>query len=241
MNTEVVCAQIKLALKTKSITQDDFAIMLGISVPTIKRWLRGEGLLFRDLTKMLELLDLRLSEVSLIAEGNLNTQFNYSVTQEEALANTEGLLAFFDQLLKGRTPKQIAKSYKLSEKSLTFYLSKLDKIKLIQWLPQDKVKLLVSGEPSWIQNGLLSQKFKKQIIEEHLRHHLNSKDQMKVGIYSLSKASYQKINIKMNEVIEQLRIMEIKDANISDSKELTTIIMGHAQHEIPILTKIPQR
>lgn len=238
---KIICNQIKDKLKEKGITQDDFAKMMGVSSPTIKRWLKAEGLLFKDLTLMLEKLNVRLSEMAILSEASMINNFTYTKNQEEIFINTEGLLAFFDQLLKDKLPSQIAKNFQLTDKSLNFYLSKLDKMKLIEWLPNNKSKLLVNGEPSWILGGPLSQKFRKQIIENHIEHYINNRDQLKIAIYALSPESYKKINDKYQEILESLRILEIKDSQSIKSTKLTTIILGMGQNIIPILSTIPNK
>ncbi len=101
--------------------------------------------------------------------------------------------------------------------------------------------MAVSGEPSWIAGGPLSQKFRKQIVDEHTHHYLNNREQLKIGIYSLSSESYTKINDKYQELIDSIRAMEIKDSNTNTPKRLATVILGHGYCEIPLLTKIPNR
>lgn len=241
MNKDIFFDHIKSVIKSKGFTQEEFAQMVGVSTPTIKRWLRGEGLLFADLNKILELLDVRFSEVSLMVEGTERNQFIYTKGQEEVLANTQGLLAFFDLLLSGKTVNQIARQFKLTNKSVMYYLAKLDKIGLIEWLPKNKIKLLVSGEPRWIENGPLATKFRKQMIEEHLSHYWNNRDQLKLGIYSLTSDSYHKIRVKFKEIEDDLRLMEIRDTKSSRNKKLTTLILGYSQKDIPILSQIPNR
>ena len=96
MTVKIICNQIKDKLKEKGITQDDFAKMMGVSSPTIKRWLKAEGLLFKDLTLMLEKLNVRLSEMAILSEASMINNFTYTKNQEEIFINTEGLLAFFE-------------------------------------------------------------------------------------------------------------------------------------------------
>lgn len=240
-NLPSICEQIRRTLKAKNIKQEDFAKMMKISTPTMKRWLRGEGLLFKDLIRLLEALNLNLSEVALIAEGERENQFTYSLNQEQSLSNEAGLLAFFDLLLKNKTPVQIMRSYGLTHKSVSFYLSRLDKIQLIEWLPKNKVKLLVSGEPKWIANGPLSQKFRQQIVSSHLNHFLNDREHLKIGIYSLGKESVSKLNPLLVELTEKVRNLEIKDSQAKDIKKLTTLIVSHGQNEVPILNYIPNK
>lgn len=241
MEIDKICSQIKFHLKSNNIKQDEFAAMLGVSTPTMKRWLKGEGLLLKDLGRMLGKLDLKLSEISLVAEGEQESKFTYTIKQEEALSKFEGLLAFFDLLLKGKTPNQIAKTYNLTTKSLSFYLSKLDKLQLILWLPKNRVKLLVQGEPNWIKDGPLSQKFRRQIIEGYLLKYGSDHEQLRVGIYSLTKRSHHLISEIFRETLEKIRLLEIKDSQKTDPKRLTTILLGHGQNEVPILINISNK
>ncbi len=241
MDSGKVCDQIRDIIKEKGYTQEEFAQMMGVSLPTLSRWLRGEGLLFQDLNVMLEKLGVKLSELAMLAEGDVANKFTYTNEQEDAFVSTEGLLAFFDQLLNGKTASNIARSFKLNERSMNFYLSKLDKLKLIEWLPNNKVKIIVSGEPSWIVGGPLSQKFRKQIINEHIQNHLNNREMLRMGVYSLTVDSNKKINEKFQELMETIRMLEIKDTNSGLPKKLTTVILGYGQNDVPILTKIPNR
>ncbi len=241
MDVIKVCAQVKNVIKEKGYTQEEFAEIIGISIPTLSRWLRGEGLLFQDLNMMLEKLGVKLSELAMLAEGDVANKFTYTIEQEDAFVSTEGLLAFFDQLLNRKTVSHIARTFKLSEKSINFYLSRLDKLKLIEWLPNNKFKIIVSGEPSWIVGGPLSQKFRKQIINEHIQNHLNNREMLRMGVYSLTADSNKKINEKFQELMETIRMLELKDTNSGLLKKLTTVILGYGQNDVPILTKIPNR
>ncbi|RYZ68471.1 MAG: hypothetical protein EOP05_16345 [Proteobacteria bacterium] len=49
------------------------------------------------------------------------------------------------------------------------FLARLEKMKLIEWLPGDKVILLVSGEPTWRKNGPLSTKIRPEIQNAFLQ------------------------------------------------------------------------
>jgi transcriptional regulator with XRE-family HTH domain len=232
---------VRRELKLQGITQQEFAKIMKTSTPTIKRWLKGEGVLLKDWTRMLDCVGLSLSEALLILEGSSHKSFTYTEKQEQSLSTEEGLLAFFDLILKGRSPKQIARQYNLTEGSIVFYLSKLDKIGLIEWLPDNKVKLLVSGEPRWIKMGPLAQKFRKQIMEGYIGNYIDDRDQLKINIYSLSRESYHKIASLFNDLSEKIRSLEVRDIQDQDIKKLTTIILGYGNNDVPILTQIPNR
>lgn len=236
-----LCKQIRNKLRSKNITQEEFAKLLNISTPTVKRWLRGDGLLIADLIRMLELLGLSLSEISLMADGTKRNNFTYTQSQEELFSEYNGTLAFFDLLLKGKSPLQIRRQHKLNEKSVSYYLSKLDRVKLIEWLPNNKARLLVSGEPTWLKNGPLSKKFRKQIINAHLLNYSDNREHLKIGIYSLSSDSLLKLQSLILEITEKVRTLEIIDHQNAEIKKLTTLMIGFGQNEIPILSNIPNQ
>lgn len=241
MNSLLVCSQIRRKIKEKGYTQDEFSKILEVSIATLNRWLRGEGLLFSDLSLMAEKLDIKLSEILTLAEGDKSSIFNYTLEQENAFVNIEGLLAFFDSLLKGKSIANITKSHKLTEKSVNYYLAKLDKLQLIEWLPQNKVKLKVNGEPRWISGGPLSQIFRKQIMTDYIQNYLNNREMLKIGLYTLSHESTKKIELKQTELIEFARTLEIKDTSSCQNLKLTTIVLGFGNCNIDLLNKIPNR
>ncbi len=232
---------VKAELKRQGLTQQEFAQLMKTSVPTLKRWLRGEGVLLRDWIKMLECLGLGLSDALLRLDGSAQKSFTYTLKQEQLLSTEAGLLAFFDQLLKGRSPKQIARQHTLTEASVVFYLSKLERVGLVEWLPGNRVKLLVSGEPSWISAGPLAQKFRRQIIDGFVEGHIDDRERLKIGLYSLSKGSRRKLSALLDELAEKVRNLEVRDAQDPESKKLTTVILGQGTDDVPILTKIPNR
>jgi len=240
MNNKDFSDIIKKELIKHSITQAEFARIMKVSLPTMKRWLNGNGVLLKDWVIMLEYLELSLSEVATRLGEVQKRTFCYTLKQEEAFAKEEGLLAFFDQLLKGKTHKQISRLFSLDEISIIFYLSKLDRIGLIEWQAGNKIKLLVDGEPSWIENGPLAKKFRMQIIEGHCNKYLDKRKHLKLNLYSLSETSIQKLSLLLDEVSDRTRILELKDQNLDNTK-LTTLILGYGLNDIPILTKIPKR
>lgn len=66
---------------------------------------------------------------------------------------------------------QIKRKYTFSESRLTSLLLKLDRVGLIELNAENKIKLLQKGEPQWILNGPLSQKYRSVMISSLLGDH----------------------------------------------------------------------
>lgn len=159
---------IKNKARAKGISQAQLAQSLNVSLPTIKRWFGGGTLTIQSLQQLSAEIGISLTEIFSSIEESSTQGFAYTNEQELFFSNSLEYLAFFDNLLRGHSPAKIQKKFKINDKKLVMYLSKLDKLKLIEWLPKNKVKLLVNGEPIWRKDGLLSKKLRNDIFKDFL-------------------------------------------------------------------------
>ncbi len=159
---------IKARAKSQGLTQEVLAKRLGVSLPTIKRWYGGGTITLESLGLLVNQMGLTLTEVFSSIENASTPTFQYTDEQERFFSSNPDYLAYFDNLLRGYSPDHIQRKFKLPERECVSYLSKLDKMKLIEWLPKNKVRLLVTGEPVWKTGGALVTKLRKDIFESFL-------------------------------------------------------------------------
>ncbi len=159
---------IKNKAKSLGLTQKDLAKRLKVSLPTIKRWYSGSTITLESLHSLVTEVGLTLTEVFSSIENSVSENFHYTKEQELFFSTHPDYLAYFDNILRGLSPTQIQKKFKLTEKKQVLYLSKLDKLKLIEWLPNNKIRLIVKGEPIWETNGLLAVKQRADIFKSFI-------------------------------------------------------------------------
>lgn len=168
---------IKNKARSLALTQNELAIKLGVSLPTIKRWYGGGTITLESLQLLVNEVGLTLTEVFSSLEASSSETFQYTGEQENFFSENPDYLAYFDNLLRGFGPAQIQKKFRLSERKSVQYLSKLDKLQLIEWLPKNKVRLLVKGEPVWKDGGKLAATLRtdifKRFIEKEQRSNTN--------------------------------------------------------------------
>ena len=197
METEIIDV-IKNKLKSRGVTQKMLADDLKVSLTTVKRWYSGRGINLSNLKSLSDYLELSLTDLFALIENKRPESFNYNIAQENALAKEPKVLAFFDYLVRGKSVNFIKKKFNISERELTKILLKLDKIQLIELHPENKIKLLNKGEPVWNDNGPLSQRFKKEILEHFLSSSDFSSSKFFLHDYNLEDAL--KIKNKMKEL-----------------------------------------
>lgn len=229
--------QLRASLKELNLTHEQFARRLGVSLPTARRWLKGEGISLSDWGRVLETLGLDLEEFVRKAGVPSKRQFTYTEAQEAALANTPGLLAYLDLLLAGKTAGQIAKAHSLKAADSTYYLAKLEKLELIEWLPGDRVKVLVEGEPRWNPGGPLAKKFREQILRDFLATYSTRPENLRAGIYRLSAASQAQLGALSAELLRKLRTLELNDKDEGARTDAVTVLLGQGAF-LPTILKL---
>lgn len=217
--SKILSRVIKQELKAKGFGIKAFSKKLGVSEPTLKRWLVGTGLSLKDWLRMLEVLDLSLEEAINRADLPSVNQFEYTEKQEEVLSRTSGLLAFFQHLLEGQSAKRIASQYELTKKSVAFYLRKLDDLGLIRWEQDLNCKLLRNGEPVWKKNGPLARTFRTKAFTELVAAHKET-GKLRLAIYNMPLADIQELEKKINEVFQCAQASE-KRARLTKEKTQT--------------------
>jgi transcriptional regulator with XRE-family HTH domain len=206
---------VKARAKALGITQVDLSKQLGVSIATVKRWYSGKGFTLVAIRLIADSLGLSLTEIfSQVEKGK--KKFSYTYKQEVELAKNPELLVFFDYLLKGKSVNQIKFKFNLEDKYVTKILLKLDKFELLELFDNNKVKLLKSGEPVWLQKGPLSKRFKKEITDEFLNQVKDNESLFYLHEYL--EEDLPKIQIKLEELKEILAYSNKKAEKREDKK-----------------------
>ena len=163
MDAQQIFQNLKSQLKSRGLTYRELGKLIGLSEPSIKR-LFGQSDM--DLSRLLQIcraLDINLSDLTAGAE---TLPHRLSQGQEATLASDEKLFIFFVLLTRKWTTKQILSSYRFSPAEANKYLNQLARLKLIEWLPQDRVKLKVSDKVEWMVGGPIMQMHERTVQKD---------------------------------------------------------------------------
>jgi Mn-dependent DtxR family transcriptional regulator len=198
----MISAELMKYLKNRAhsqgITQKMIAEHFNVSIPTVKRWYAGSGLSLEQANEICNYLGIPLGQ-ALISIKNTSDSFQYTLEQEIFFSTNPDYLAFFDNLLRGKSVNRIAKKFTLSNTKVTKYLIKLDKLGLIELHPNNKIKLLVKGEPVWRKNGPLVKSFKQKILDSFLSTKSSVVD--KFHLYDLTAEDIKLITKNIEELL----------------------------------------
>ena len=242
---------IKDLLRKKQITYEDLAQDMECSVPTIKRILGQEELSVNRLLQLCEILDIDLGELNALtneSDGQAGESFNDA--QQEFLAKNKAHFSYLMKLFEGKSPKQIAEEFVLTDRSTDKYLIALEKHDLIRVTGKNKVRPTFKGTPSFGQ-GVLAKVYFESFIHAGSEFFINEihgalakqsrKESVKFSAkYSMStmrvsRASYvawAKAQEKTYAEFEKLATFEEKTKNPEELFD-AVLIQAHTQLEEP--------
>jgi transcriptional regulator with XRE-family HTH domain len=138
----VLLRVLKSLLKAKGLFYHDVAERLGVSEPTVKRYLTGHGLTVELLEELCRIVDARMSD--LLAMSQEEPERPSLSPEEEALLVKDPFQAgVFYLLSHGFSPATIQRDFQLTDAELNGYLTALDRLGLVRLFPYNRVRVLV--------------------------------------------------------------------------------------------------
>jgi hypothetical protein len=194
----LLLSELKRVLKERNIRYRDIAVLLGTSETTVKRHLAGRGLALSTLEAICAIAGIRLFDLAEMAAQRRSTkQRALTAGQEQALADDLFTAFLFLLLRYDWSPAEIQQEFGLGEPELVLRLRKLERLRLLDLYPGNRVKLLTVRYPDWQFGGPL-----RRVIDLSIRSHFEKMD------FHDPRATWELETVKLSAgSIAQLRTM----------------------------------
>src|SRR5579864_2917146 len=165
---DLIVAELKRALRERGLTYAVVAQQLSLSLASVKRlFARGDFSLLR-LERICELLDLSLREIlERAAERGAPTN-QLTLLQEREIVSDPKLFLVTWLLLNRMSVPDITRLYRFSEREIERWLIRLDRLRVIELQPGNRVRLLVSRRFSWRPGGPVQRYIHDKLLREFL-------------------------------------------------------------------------
>jgi transcriptional regulator with XRE-family HTH domain len=164
----LLVAELKRALRERGLTYQSVARHLDLSLATVKRrFARGDFSLER-FERICELAGVGLRELFESAEEHSAPTRQLTLTQEREIV-ADPRLFLVTWLVLNRTPfEEITRSYRFTERELLRYFIRLDRLRVIELQPGNRVRLLVSRRFTWRAGGPVQRYLHQRLLREFL-------------------------------------------------------------------------
>jgi transcriptional regulator with XRE-family HTH domain len=167
--TAAMVSGLKRVLKARRINYAQVAEALELSEATVKRMFSKQDFSLERFEQVCQLADISFSELAREVDSEKNYISQLSEEQERLILGDTKLFIVAVCVLNHLTLEQIIAIYDISESECIRLLLELDRIRFLQLLPNNRIKLLVSRTFSWRTNGPIIQYVKETGAEDYFR------------------------------------------------------------------------
>ncbi len=164
--TNLIIETLKRELRRQGIKYRQVAQKLGLSEASVKRLFAEQSFTLKRLAQVCELLNLEFSDLVHQMEKDIELTEQLTLEQETELVSDIKLLLMAYFLMSKLEFEDIIRIYDISETEGIRLLAKLDRMKLIELQPGNRVKLMIAKNFSFIPRGPIERFYEREVQTE---------------------------------------------------------------------------
>jgi len=208
--SDALVSTLKEVLKQQKITYADIARELDMSEANIKRQFAAGRFTLERIEAICRIMKMELSDLFLLFETSRKRITQLTLEQEKELVKDVSLLLVAVSVRNHLGFSDLVKYFHFSEAECIQFLAKLDRLKIIDLLPNNRIKLRIAEDFRWLPDGPIEQFFEKKLQQPFLKSRFKADNAERLFLFGmLSDTSMQLLISKMQtlekEFVELLR------------------------------------
>lgn len=196
---------LKEVLKARGITYASVAKGLGLSEASVKRVFATGSFSLERLDHICDLIGIEITDLARMMRHERERSAQLSWDQESQLVADPKLLLVAVHVVNHWAFDEIFATYRLSKADCIRMLTRLDKLGIIHLLPNNKIRLRVSPNFSWLADGPIQQYFRARIQNDFLHSRFDQGGELMLFVSGmLSRSSNAVIQSPMRRLSAEL-------------------------------------
>lgn len=228
--TKQLLDALKRSLKMRGLTYRDVASHLALSEASVKRSFATASFSLQRLERICNLLEIDIYELArMTTMARAEKPRRLTVEQEQALADSPSLFTYFYLLLNGWTHQDICRKHSLSEAASIRRLTALDRLRLIELLPGNRVRLLTDNIIQWRRDGPVTRRYEKEIRRDFMNSRFIGEDQsLHFESVELSEYSIKQLQKKLARLIREIGELAEMDTTLPpEDRRWMGVVLGY--------------
>lgn len=237
--TTALIDALKQVLREQGITYADVAKKLKLSLPSVKRLFADKQFSLRRLDQVCELAGIEISDLARrVQQDKEISQIDWK-HEEELVSDLKLLIVAVSSLNRWRFDEILA-TYKLTQAELIQRLARLDRMKLIELLPGNRIRPLVSPSFQWQKGGPIQRFFEAQVQADFFESGFNQPGELRLFVTGmLSRESNAQIQQKMQRLGQEFRLLHEEDKNRPLAERFgTSLVLAMRPWELAVFQKL---
>jgi DNA-binding Xre family transcriptional regulator len=229
--TSILVRGIKSRLRAQNMPYRELAAKIGVSEPTVKRDLSRGKFTLQRLDKICEILGVEVGDLLQPAESAQLTEL--SEQQEQALVANPKLLLVTYLVVNDWKFTDIVGTFRLSENELVTILLSMEKLRIIDFRPPNRMRKLTSRNFSWRKIGPVQTFFLRRVLPEFFNAQFDAAgDEFKFMGGTLTPVSRLRLQSSLQRVAAEFEQLARQDARLPlDDRDSCTIILAMSSWE----------
>jgi len=161
--TKALIGALKQVLKSRRVTYAEIARLLGMSEASIKRVFAKQSFTLVRLDKICQLLGIEITDLAKMVEHESESVVQLTLQQEREIVSDPKLLLVAVNALNHWTMDEITAQYAISKTECIRLLARLDRLRIIDLLPNNRIRVIVGRNFSWLPDGPFRRHFRAQL------------------------------------------------------------------------------
>jgi len=219
---------LKQELRVQGINYRSLATKLDLSESTIKHMFSTKNFSLKRMDKICDLLGMELTDLVEKLQASTPKLEQLTIENEKLLISDVPLLMVAYCVTNQWTVDDILRQYTISETECIRCLAQLDRMKMIELLPENRVRLIVSTNFQWHKNGPIENFFKREVQKNFFNGAFNGDDSLHmVKLGDLSDKSIQQIIERLKNTGELYQELYQEDRKQSfDKRHGTSMVVA---------------
>ncbi len=234
---------LKRELRSRGVTYAQVARKLGLSEASVKRMFSRKQFTLKRLDQVCQLTHSDFSDLArtLNREENLVSQLTHE--QEKEIASSIKLFLVAVCALNHVTLEQVVAIYDISQAECIQLLVRLDRIGFIQLQPNNRIRLLVSRDFTWLPDGPIQRFFKQHAHGDFNRSRFDRPDEYFLALNGmLSGSSRATIVARLKRIAREFSELHNDDVRLPAPQRLNMTMLVAIRHwEMQAFTELRRK
>jgi len=161
--TQALIAALKQVLKSRNVTYAEIARRLAMSEASIKRVFAKQTFTLDRLDKICGILGIAITDLAKMVEHEAERVTQLTLEQEREIVADPKLMLVAVHALNHWTLEEIVAHYTISKTDCIRLLARLDRLRIIDLLPNNRIRVIVGRNFSWRPDGPFQRHFRDQL------------------------------------------------------------------------------
>lgn len=236
-------AVIKQELKARQISYRNLAECLDLSESAVKQMFSAGNFTLRRLDAICEILSLEFSELARLASNAPVGLQGLSVEEEERLIGDPMLMLVAYCVVNGWTFEHITQRYRISDTECIKKLAQLDRMRMAELLPGNRIRPLIGVNFQWQPNGPIEQFFRDEVQNQFFDSAFEGSDAIRyVKSGDITEATFNQLVNRLDSAAQLFDDLAREDHVIdSDQRHGTSMILAIRRWEFGAFKSFERR